>query len=264
MPFFVLIHYGEIILKGRNRGFFEKVLLVNIKQALGKEFFKTIHLGYGRFILELQDGADLSVIKNRLKQVFGIVNFAFVLKVKSKAEVIEQVGLALVLDKQFTTFKVETKRADKTFALSSQKVNARVGSLIVEKLSKKVDLEKPDLTLFIEITKKEAFLFIEKFKGLGGLPVGSSGRAIALLSGGIDSPVACYLAMKRGLEVIFCHFYSEPFSDKRSVEKAKQIISILSKYQAREKFYLIPFAEIQKEILIKTKEGLRVLLYRRA
>jgi len=127
----------------------------------------------------------------------------------------------------------------------------------------RVDLKNPDITCFIELVEKYAFLYLEKIKGWGGLPVGVSGKAISLLSGGIDSPVASFLAMKRGLNLIFLHFHALPYTNKASIDKVKKIVETLNKFQPKLKLYLVPFAEIQKEILLKTPSPLRVIFYRR-
>jgi len=166
-------------------------------------------------------------------------------------------------DKKFKTFKISTKRSEKKFPLTSQQINEKVGGYILKKIKSKVDLENPDVICFVEIVEKYAFLYLEKIRGPGGLPTSVSGKGISLLSGGIDSPVASFLAMKRGVKVIFLHFHAYPFASKASIEKAKKIVKILSNYQGKSKLYLIPFADIQKEILMKTQAKLRVVLYRR-
>ncbi|OIO46228.1 tRNA 4-thiouridine(8) synthase ThiI [bacterium (Candidatus Gribaldobacteria) CG23_combo_of_CG06-09_8_20_14_all_37_87_8] len=264
MFFVILIHYGEIALKGKNRGFFEKALSENIKKTLEKGFFKSIKVGFGRILLELPEGVDLKEVEKKLSTVFGIANFAFVLKTTAEIKALKEKSLALLEKEDFKTFRVTAKRAEKALPFTSQQVNEELGGLIQNKLLKKVKLENPDLTLFIEITNKEAFLFIKKIKGLGGLPVGVSGKAVSLLSGGIDSPVASLMAMKRGLEVLLAHFESVPYSTKQSIEKVEKLAQKLNVYQKPLKLYLFPFASIQKEILLKCQEQFRVILYRRA
>ncbi len=264
MLFQVLIHYGEIALKGKNRGFFEKALLDNIKKTLEKGFFKSVQLGFGRITLDLPENPDFKALEEGLKNVLGIANFSFALKSVPEIEILKKHSLALLKRESFETFKVSAKRSEKALPFTSQQINEEIGGLIQDKLLKKVKLENPDLTLFIEMTNKEAFLFIKKIKGLGGLPVGVSGKAVSLLSGGIDSPVASFLAMKRGLEISLAHFESFPYSTKKSIEKVEELAKKLSVYQKPLKLYLFPFAEIQKEILLKSQEQFRVILYRRA
>lgn len=256
---FALIHYGEIALKGKNRGLFERILIDNLKKTLQQGLFKSIKREFGRIVVLLEEKADLKLAEEKLGQVFGIVNFAFAVKVESQIEAMKEAGLSLLLEKEFSSFKVEAKRADKDLPFTSGEVNNVLGAFFVEKLKKKVNLSNPDLTLFIEITKNETFLFTKKHKGLGGLPVGVSGKAIGLLSGGIDSPVACFLAMKRGLEIIPLHFFVAKGSDK--IEKLAQK---LSNFQSPLKLCSVDLSQIQQEISITCKKELRVILLRRA
>ena len=163
----------------------------------------------------------------------------------------------------FETFRISATRSNKDFALTSQQINEQAGGAVIEKFNKKVKLKNPDITLFVQVVEKFAFLFTKKIKGQGGLPVGTSSKAISLLSGGIDSPVSSFLAMKRGVEIVFCHFHAMPYVSKESVDKVKQLAELLTKYQGKAKLYLVPFGDIQKEILLKTKPDYRVVLYRR-
>ncbi|MDP2951602.1 MAG: tRNA uracil 4-sulfurtransferase ThiI [bacterium] len=264
MFFQALIHFGEIALKGKNRGFFERALVNNLKKTLEKGFFKSIQLGFGRIILDLPENPDFKALEEGLKNVFGIANFSFALKAVPEIEDIKEKSLVLLEKEDFKTFRITAKRSEKALPFTSQQINEEIGGFIQDKLLKKVKLENPDLTLFIEITNKEAFLFIKKIKGLGGLPVGVSGKAVSLLSGGIDSPVASFLAMKRGLEISLAHFESAPYSTKKSIEKVEELAKRLGQYQKPLKLYLFPFALIQKEILLNCQDQFRIILYRRA
>ena len=259
----VVCHYGEIGLKGKNRKFFEERLVKNIKKALPKGSFSNVKRISGRILINAN--GEKAIIKEALKNVFGLVNFSFGISCEQSIEVIKQKAVELLKDIRFQTFRVSATRSNKSFPLTSQQINEIVGAWILGRSStpSKVSLEKPDVVLFIEVVDNYALLFTEKIRGQGGLPVGVSGRAVSLISGGIDSPVASFLAMKRGLEIIFVHFHALPFVDKASVEKVKELVRVLKKHQGNSKLYLAPFAEIQKEILLKTKEGLRVVLYRR-
>jgi len=172
-------------------------------------------------------------------------------------------ALEILKGKKFNTFKVSAQRSEKSFKLNSQQINEKIGEYIIDNLNKKVDLSNPDITIYIEVVEKYCFMYTEKKKSLAGLPVGVSGKAVSLISGGIDSPVASFLAMKRGLELTYLHFHSMPFSDQASIDKVKDIANLLNKFQGTSKMCLVPFADIQKEILIKTPQKLRVLLYRR-
>lgn len=268
---YIVCHYGEIALKGGNRKFFEEKLVGNIKIALQNqtsksfEFIKRIS---GRILIKLAQNGQLSDVSgqmsNVLKNIFGIVHFSFAVSTEQNIESIQKAALVLLKEKKFKTFRISAKRAEKKFPLNSQQINEKVGAFIIKKLGKKVDLENPDITVFIEIVEKSAFIYLEKIKGPGGLPAGSSGKGIVLLSGGIDSPVASYFAQKRGVETIYLHFHSYPFTSKNSIEKVKQLVAILNKFQQKSKLILIPFAEIQQKIVsAKIDERLRVVLYRR-
>lgn len=261
----VLIHYHEIGLKGRNRIFFEQKLAENLEKTF-QDVSPRISISRisGRFIFELSEKFDFKKIRERLSKVFGIAYFAFAFSSPSRIEAVQEASFDLLRDKKFETFKIKTKRSDKTFPLTSKEINARIGAFILKKFpSKKVDLEKPEITCFVEICRDQSFIYLEKIKGPGGLPLGSSGKVLVLLSGGIDSPVASYLMMKRGCKVVFCHFHSYPQTSKVSIEKAREIVKKFIDYQFESKLFLVPFLDIQKEIVAKCPLFLRIVLYRR-
>ncbi len=262
---FVICHYAEIGLKGKNRKFFEEKLIENVKRALPARCFESVKRISGRILVKLTDkGKEKEKeIKDLLKNVFGMAHFSFAVSCSQKIETIKEKAVELLKSKKFKSFRIKTQRGKKDFPLNSQQINERVGEYVLTKFQTRVDLSKPDATCFIEIVENYAFLYLEKIKGQGGLPVGVSGRAISLLSGGIDSPVASFYGMRRGIKIIFLHFTSYPFSKQGSIEKVKKIVKILNKFQFQSKIYIVPFTEIQKEILLKTKAKLRVVLYRR-
>jgi len=267
---FILCHYGEIALKGKNRKYFEERLVDNIKKALPKGSFRRVQRISGRILIELAERADRKQASEVLEKVFGLVYFAFVLECPAEIEVIKTKAVALLQTCRGRTspsFKVSCRRADKAFPLTSQQVNEQVGEAILkkcrianEKCQIRVDLENPGITLFIEIVEGRAFLYAEKIRGLGGLPVGVSGKAVCLLSGGIDSPVASCLAMKMGLKVVFLHLDN---TKGKSSEKAEKLVNTLSQYQEESRLCLIPFSKIQKEIFKKADPELACLLCKR-
>ena len=270
----IIVHYGEIALKGDNRAIFEDKLVENIKKSLQKQgiVFKLVKRLFGRIIIEteLQGTECLANCKalGALQNVFGIANFAVAQQCDKNIEKIKEKASDILSQKDFKTFKVEAKRSDKNFPLTSQQVNELVGEAVLkiknQKLKISVNLENPDITLYIEITQNNVFLYTEKIQGPGGLPVGISGKAICLISGGIDSPVAAWQMMKRGVEVIFVHFFSEQEGYKQTLGKVRDLLRVLSNFQPQGvKVYFAPFSDIQKEILLKTQEDLRVVLYRR-
>lgn len=280
---YIICHYHEIGLKGKNRKFFEEKLVENIKKTLKRDYFSFTKRISGRILIGLTQRGEKKEkeISQLLKNVFGIANFAFALGCEPEIEEIKEKAFEILSKQKFRTFKISTQRSDKRFPLTSQEVNERVGEYILKKFKIqnqpsgeslkttakfkiKVDLENPDITCFIEIVEKYAFLYREKIPGPGGLPVSTGGKAVALLSGGIDSPVASFFVMRRGVRIIFLHFHAYPFTKKASIEKAERIAKILKKYQFQSLLYLLPFAEIQKEIVLKSPAKLRMILYRRA
>ena len=264
----ILCHYAEVGLKLGNRRFFENWLRQNIKAALNraipsKKF--TVRRLYGRIMIELDDDP----IKNRkeitqaLSRTFGLAYFAFAKYVVQEIKGIREMALVALQDKEFDTFKIKTRRPDQQFLFTAQQVNEDVGAFILSKMDKTVQLKDPDITCYIDIVQGAVYIYTEKIPGPGGLPTGANGKVVGLLSGGIDSPVASILAMKRGASVIFVHFHSVPLTTEESIEKVKQITTVLSHYQSRIHLYLIALTPIQKEILVKTKEKYRIILYRR-
>ncbi len=263
---YIICHYSEIALKGNNRRFFEEQLIENIKRVLNKEFYFFIKRISGRIIIKLdQQGLkEKQQIEKRLKFVFGISSFSFCYEVNQDLQSINKGALSALKEQSFKKFKVKTQRSNKNFNLSSQQVNEKVGEHILNNFKNiEVSLKNPDIIIFIEIVEKYAFVYIEKIKSHGGLPTGISGKAISLLSGGIDSPVASFLAMTRGIKVIFVHFHSYPETSQNSLDKVKEIVEKLSLYQGQSKLYLVPISKVQREIVLKIPEKLRIIFYRR-
>jgi thiamine biosynthesis protein ThiI len=256
----VLVRYGEIFLKSeRVRKIYEAKLVKRIKEVLrkAKVEFK-IYRKRGRIFIKTK---DISKALRYLRKVFGIVSFSpcIHLETSKKEEII----------KFFEDNYEKFVERGKTFALdvrrigrhdySSQELAREIGKVI----KRKVNLSKPDIKIYVEVRDNDTYIYTKKFKGLGGLPVSSSGKVVSLISGGIDSPVASWFAMKRGCKVVFVHFHSYPLLSKISVEKTKKLVEVLSQYQGKSKLYSIPFAEIQGRIKALAPEKLRIVLYRR-
>lgn len=259
----IIVHYNELGLKKGNRDYFENQLCANISSILhgcGVERPKRIS---GRILLPLQPDANIGEIEARLKRVFGIAYFAESWTCSRNLDEIESTAWCLIQDRHFNSFRVHTRRADKTFPQTSVEINQRVGAYLKEKSAARVDLENPELTCFIEVVDQSALLYMDRVAGPGGLPVGTSGKVVVLLSGGIDSPVAAWKMIKRGCTAVFVHFHSFPYTNRESQEKAMQIARLLAQYQLRSKIYLVPFAEIQRHIMVDTPANTRVILYRR-
>jgi thiamine biosynthesis protein ThiI len=264
----ILCHYAEVGLKIGNRGFFENWLKQNIKAslltAIKKQDFdiKKIH---GRILIELN--TDITESKDNITRVltdtFGLAYFAFAKTISQDIRLIREESLLALNESQFDTFKIKTRKPDHRFILSAQQVNEDVGAFVLSKINKTVKLNHPDITCYIDIVQGVVYIYTEKIIGPGGLPTGANGKVVGLLSAGIDSPVASILAMKRGASVILVHFHSVPITNEDSIEKVKKLTEVLKRYQSRIHLYLVSLAPIQKEILVKTKEKFRILLYRR-
>ncbi len=258
-----LVHYGEIGLKGKNRSFFEKKLVQNIKLSLQGMGCAEVRRIYGRILVMLHPEADVAAIQERLGKVMGIAHFELALAAEQTIDAIQAAALELVKDQQFKTLKVETKRANKRFPLTSPEVSAAVGAHLLNATGASADMHTPDLRCNIEIVDEAAYIYVEKIRGVGGLPVGASGKVLVMLSGGIDSPVAAWRMMKRGTKALFVHFYSYPYTDKASLEKVEELAEILATWNYRTQIYLVSFAEVQREIVTQTPAPFRVILYRR-
>jgi tRNA uracil 4-sulfurtransferase len=198
-----------------------------------------------------------------LGRVFGIAYFAEAWGSPQPVENLQQNAWSLIEGRSFKSFRINARRADKSFPHTSVEINQRVGAYVKDRTEARVDLENADLTCWIEIVEKYALIYVERFPGPGGLPVGTSGKVVVLLSGGIDSPVAAWKMIKRGCTPIFVHFHSFPYTNAESQEKAKQLGRLLSEYALRSKIYLVPFAEVQRHIMVDTPIETRVILYRR-
>ncbi len=256
-------HYHEIGLKKANRSFFEKLLVQNIRTALKDLPYRTVRRMRGRILVELLEDSPIGDITARLQKIFGMVSASPAWQVKQNLDVIAETAWSLVQDRQFETFCVRTHRSNKDFPLNSQQMNEQLGGFLVEKSGRRVRLEDPDLTCHVELTEKIALIYFDKFEGVGGLPVGSSGKVVVLLSGGIDSPLAAYKIMKRGCRAVFVHFHSFPHTTMEAQDKVRRLVGVLDQYQLGSDLYLVPFAEAQRQVVAFTPPETRVILYRR-
>lgn len=229
---------------------------------------------YGRIVGEISSSVTEEEISPILSTVFGIANWVIgylIARYETKNEdarkTIENVGsrvIELLRDKQFERFAINAKRSDKNFSLTSMEVNVIIGELIQKKLNKKVDLTTPDITCYLEIADGDIVCYFNKSVGLGGLPVGVSGKVVSLISGGIDSPVASFKMMSRGCEIVYVHFHSYPQTDRASIEKVKRLIGILNSFQGKSTVFFVPLLDIQKYIVVNGHQKSAVILYRRS
>ena len=259
----VSVHYAEVGLKGKNRVFFEKRLVNNIKLSLRGTGYAEVERLHDRILVHLGQNADITEVKRRLRQVMGIAHFELACRTERDLTAIKEAALQHIQDDCYESFKVETRRTDKTFPLTSPQVSAEVGGYIVTETGRRADMHNPDLVCWVKITHNAAYISSEKIPGIGGLPVGVSGKVLVMLSGGIDSPVAAWQMIKRGAKAVFIHFYSYPYTDKASLEKVIELAQILAVSNYRSTVYLVPFADLQQMIVAATPTPFRVLLYRR-
>ncbi len=258
-PEIFVVHYGEIGLKGKNRAGFEQQLVRNIKDSLNGLGYGSVRRVSGRILVYLKAGSDCRKITGRLKRVFGIANFYPGWVCSSGMPDIRRRALEIMKGCK-GPIRVYARRGWKGFPKKSMEVNRDVGAVLVKKYGFKVDLGRPKTTLGVEILENITVLYLKVFSGPGGLPVGSSGKAVSLLSGGIDSPVAGWVGMKRGCRVVFVHFYNEVFG---GFEKIKKLVGILEEWQPNSKLYVVPFKSTQNTVIGRVPADYRMILYRR-
>lgn len=259
----VMVHYNEIGLKGKNQPLFTRRLEANLRRLTADAGVRWIDARSGRMMLHLRAEADWEVLRERIRWAFGVANFSLARRVEPEMISLKQ-GVAHALTGcSFQSFRVSTKRAYKQFPLDSEEINRELGASVVAQTGCRVDLERPELTIHVEVLPRDIYFSLGREPGLGGLPVGVSGRVVALLSGGIDSPVAAFRLLKRGCLVTAVHFHSVPFLDGASRDKARELAALLARCQGETRLYLVPFGEIQRAVVAGSPAPLRVVLYRR-
>ena len=261
----IMVRYGELSTKGKNRKDFIGRLAGNVTKVL-REFSQVeIHPRHDRMHIVLND-APFEEVDQRLKKVFGIQTYSPTIKVEKTLVEIEKTALALMKEtfKKGMTFKVNTKRSDHQFLYDTNELNKMVGDYLFSHMDDlKVEMKHPDIVLRIEVRKDAVYISNQLLHGAGGMPVGTGGRAVMMLSGGIDSPVASYLALKRGVDIDMVHFYSPPYTTEKALNKAKELTGILANYAGKINFIAVPFAEIQETIKEKIPEGYLMTVQRR-
>jgi tRNA uracil 4-sulfurtransferase len=259
----VVIHYKELALKGRNRPWFIKLLLLNLKAALRGLDVRAIRSMMGRIEIELGPAAAWDDVRERLRRVFGIANFSRAGRSEHDFRVLASAVLRDAGGLSPESFRVSATRADKRLPFTSPQVEREVGGLVKQAKGWRVDLDHPALTIHIEMLPEGAFYFFGKEPGAGGLPTGTGGRVACLLSGGIDSPVAAFRMMRRGCSVLLIHFHAYPVLSRASQEKVREIAALLARYQLRSRLLLVPFGDLQQRIVLAVRADLRVVIYRR-
>ena len=259
----IVVHYKELALKGRNRSWFVHLLVRNLRTALAGLHVASVRSVMGRIELELGPGASWAEVRERIGHVFGIANFSIAGRASHDFAALARAVLDDLGGRPVDSFRVRARRADKRFPLTSPQIEREVGGLIKQATGWRVDLEEPDLSIHVEMMPEYAFYFFGKEPGAGGLPTGTGGRVACLLSGGIDSPVAAFRMMRRGCSVLLVHFHSYPILSRASQEKVREIAALLTQYQLRSRLVLVPFGELQQQVLLAVAPELRVVIYRR-
>lgn len=261
----IMVRYGELSTKGKNRKIFISQLAQNVKRVLVEFPAVKIHADRDRMHL-LLNGEDSGQIMPRVEKVFGIQNFSPSIRVEKTMPAIREMVQLIIKDiyQPGQTFKITSKRSDHDFELDSNELNHELGGAVFSVFPEiAVQMKKPDIDIRIEIRKEGAYLSYETIRGAGGLPVGTSGRGMLMLSGGIDSPVAGYLSMKRGVEVEAVHFASPPYTSEQALQKAKDLAAKIAPYGGSIQFIEVPFTEIQEEIKRVVPEGYLMTVTRR-
>jgi thiamine biosynthesis protein ThiI len=259
----IVVHYKELALKGRNRPWFIRLLVRNLETALADLPIAAVRSIMGRIEIELAPGATWEELRARVRRVFGIANFSYANRGPHQFEPLAAAIVRDLGDRSAGSFRVAATRADKRLPFTSPQVEREVGGLI--KLAKgwRVDLDHPELTIHVEMLPDGAFYFFGKEPGAGGMPTGTGGRVACLLSGGIDSPVAAYRMMRRGCSVLLIHFHAYPILSRASQEKVREIAALLTSYQLRSRLVMVPFGELQQQVVLAVPPDLRVVVYRR-
>ena len=258
----VVVHYHEIGLKGRNRGFFEGQLVRNIERAVRRfEGVKVSNLN-GRLLVRT-DPSVTAEVATAVARTFGVAFCAPCAIVETDVDHMTTAALALLSERSFETFAIAARRSTKEFSLSSREINIALGSAVQAATGAGVNLSNPDECVHIEVVGRRSFVYVDKVEGPGGLPVGSSGKVVSLLSGGIDSPVATFRILKRGAKAVLCHFHSAPFTDTSSARKATELARAIAERQGTTTLYKVAIGEAQQQIVVTAPPELRVVLYRR-
>ncbi|MDF0726435.1 tRNA 4-thiouridine(8) synthase ThiI [Cytobacillus sp. S13-E01] len=262
----ILIRFGEISTKGRNRKKFIDQLAYNIKTKLIDFSKLTIEKSRDRIFIKLNGEENIQEITYRIEKVFGIHSFSLAIKTDSELTEIKDGALTALKDLEYIgkTFKISAKRADKQFPLDTNELNHAVGSHILTNTEGlRVDVHNPEINVRVEVRHEATYITCKDIRGAGGLPVGSSGKAMLMLSGGIDSPVAGYLAMKKGLHIEAVHFFSPPFTNERSKQKVIDLTKKLTQYGSKIRLHIVPFTDIQQTIQRQVPENYTLISTRR-
>lgn len=260
---FIMVRYGELTLKGKNRRIFIDYLASNIKKALFDMKELKFDKQYDHLYIEITPISDIDEILSRLKSISGIHSFSLVSKVMKDLDIIKKTALAIIRTLPYKTFKVIASRADKTFPYVSDQINREVATTILKNTAWKVDVHQPDVKVRIEVRQEAAYLSIKNYDGLGGFPLGVSGKGLLMISGGIDSPVAGFMMMKKGVKIEAIHFSSPPYTSDMAIYKVKMLLQQLAKIQGEIRFINIPFTKLQLAIYEHCGDSYAITIMRR-
>ena len=258
-----IVHYHEVSLKRGNRPLFLRHLARNLERACADVGPVRLHQLSGRIMLDLDRNPTPEAVRDRLARVCGVASVALAYRVPSTVDAMKDVIGQLLESRRFASFRITARRAFKTYPLTSVELNRELGTFVVERTGARVDLHHAELEIHVEVLPAETFVYVNRVAGPGGLPVGASGTVAALLSGGIDSPVAAWRMIKRGCRVVFVHFHSVPDLPDVSQGKARALVERLTEWQYASRLFLVPFGEIQREIVLSVPGPARVVVYRR-
>jgi thiamine biosynthesis protein ThiI len=262
----VVVHYHEISLKRGNRPLFLRQLSRNLARATSDLGGVGVEQLTGRIVLDLAGHDRPEVVRARAARVCGVASVALAYRVPSSVEPMKAAIAGLIEGRPFRSFRISARRAFKTYPMTSVELNRELGAFVLERVKgsgARVDLNEPELEIHVEVLPAETFVYADRVPGPGGLPVGASGTVAALLSGGIDSPVAAWRMMKRGCRVVFVHFHSVPYLPATSQAKARALVERLTEWQYRSQLLLVPLGEIQREVVLSVPPPVRVVVYRR-
>ena len=259
----VLVRFHEIGLKGKNQPMFVRRLVENLERATAKLGVERVWASRMLVRMRLAPEADWDTVRARTATVFGAVKFSLAARTKP-----EYAHISLLLHEtaqahSFSTFRISANRTDKTFPLTSHDLNVRLGDEIREATGARVDLGRPEADFRVVVGRDDAFVYADDHRGAGGLPVGTGGKVAVMMSGGIDSPVAAWRMMRRGCKAALVHFHAFPLVEGRSRDKAKELAESLNAWQYDTRLHLVPFADVQRRLILEVPGPLRVIAYRR-
>lgn len=263
----LIVKYGEIGVKGKNRYIFENKLIKNVKNILKPIGKFNVYKEYGRIYVDL-DGYDYEEVVEEVRKVFGIVGVCPAVRAEKDYNLLKELALKMLeekIEQGYKSFKVDSRRGDKDFKLTSQEMSLDIGGYLVSQVKDKiaVDVRNPEVKIHCELRQNHVMVYSDTIPGYGGLPLGTNGRAMSLLSGGIDSPVASWMVAKRGMELEYIHFHSYPFTSEKSQEKVRDLAQILAKYCGRVRLHKVNMLEIQKSIGLNCKDEEMTIISRR-